>query len=215
MWNWNKEEEPILVEDDRDVKPLKSYVAEFLGVSFLALTIALGDGGPIGVGLTLAIMIFATAPLSGGQLNPAVTVAQCLLGNKSWKEGVFFMIAQLLGALFANFYATLMTSGDLGGPVAYTDSYQAQFCAEFIYTFALVFVVLSVTSSKNSFYGFAIGLTVAIGAWSVGDISGGCFNPAIAFGAHYSELVSTVKDFWIPEVIGGVVAAYVWRWISA
>ena len=181
----------------------------------MALTIALGDGGPIGVGLTLAIMIFATAPLSGGQLNPAVTVAQCLLGNKSWKEGVFFMIAQLLGALFANFYATLMTSGDLGGPVAYTDSYQAQFCAEFIYTFALVFVVLSVTSSKNSFYGFAIGLTVAIGAWSVGDISGGCFNPAIAFGAHYSELVSTVKDFWIPEVIGGVVAAYVWRWISA
>ena len=113
MFNWKAEEEPILGEDDREHRPIKTYVAEFLGVAFLALTVALGDGGPIGVGLTLAIMIFATAPVSGGQLNPAVTVAQCLLGNKPWKEGAFFIIAQLLGALFANFYANLMTSDDL------------------------------------------------------------------------------------------------------
>ena len=60
----------------------------------------------------------------------------------------------------------------------------AALLAEFIFTFALVYVVLNVATSKeqpnNHFFGLAIGFTVAAGAAAVGGISGGAFNPAVA-----------------------------------
>ena len=64
--------------------------------------------------------------------------------------------------------------------------------AEFLYTFALAWVVLNVATAKgtegNSFYGLAIGFTVVVGAFAVGGISGGAFNPAIALGAMVTGL---------------------------
>ena len=58
--------------------------------------------------------------------------------------------------------------------------------AEFLFTFALVYVVLNAATAEgtsgNSFYGLAIGMTVMTGAFAVGDISGGAFNPAVALG---------------------------------
>ncbi len=58
--------------------------------------------------------------------------------------------------------------------------------AEFLFTFALAYVVLNTATAEgtsgNSFYGLAIGMTVMTGAFAVGDISGGVFNPAVAVG---------------------------------
>src|SRR5262249_2962435 len=58
--------------------------------------------------------------------------------------------------------------------------------AEFLFTFALVYVVLNAATAEgtsgNSFYGLAIGMTVMTGAFAVGDISGGAFNPVVACG---------------------------------
>jgi aquaporin Z len=72
--------------------------------------------------------------------------------------------------------------------------------AEFLYTFALCYVVLNVATAKgtqgNSFYGLAIGFTVLVGAFAVGPISGGAFNPAVAVGITVLGL-STVSNIWI------------------
>jgi aquaporin Z len=72
--------------------------------------------------------------------------------------------------------------------------------AEFIFTFALCYVMLNVTTSKgtsgNSFYGLAIGFTVLAGAYAVGPISGGVFNPAVAVGITVMGL-SSLADIWI------------------
>jgi aquaporin Z len=85
--------------------------------------------------------------------------------------------------------------------------------AEFLFTFALVYVVLNTATAKgtsgNSFYGLAIGFTVMVGAFSVGNISGGAFNPAVAVGISVMGL-SSWSNIWIylvADFAGGAVAA--------
>jgi aquaporin Z len=85
--------------------------------------------------------------------------------------------------------------------------------AEFLFTFALVYVVLNTATAKgtsgNSFYGLAIGFTVLVGAFSVGNISGGAFNPAVAVGISCMGL-SPWPNIWIylvADFVGGAAAA--------
>jgi len=85
--------------------------------------------------------------------------------------------------------------------------------AEFLFTFALVYVVLNVATAKdtsgNSFYGLAIGFTVLVGAFSVGNISGGAFNPAVAAAISVMGL-SAWSNIWIyllADFAGAAVAA--------
>ena len=89
--------------------------------------------------------------------------------------------------------------------------------AEFLFTFALCYVVLNAATAKanagNSFYGLAIGFTVLTGAFAVGSVSGGAFNPAVAVGLVVMGLVK-VSDVWIHlvgEVAGAVVAALAFK----
>src|SRR4029077_12703504 len=76
----------------------------------------------------------------------------------------------------------------------------AALVAEFLFTFALAYVVLNTATAKgtagNSFYGLAIGMTVMTGAFAVGGISGGAFNPAVAVGIGFMRLVAA-SDLWI------------------
>ena len=72
--------------------------------------------------------------------------------------------------------------------------------AEFLFTFALVYVVLNVATAKgtegNSFYGLAIGFTVVAGAYAVGSVSGGAFNPAVAVGGSIMNIFAW-GNIWI------------------
>ena len=78
------------------------------------------------------------------------------------------------------------------------------FVAEILFTFLLVFVILNVALNEslkgNQFYGLAIGLTVTAGAFSVGDISGAVFNPAVSFGP-------SLLSFIDPQVVGSNVSS--------
>jgi len=89
--------------------------------------------------------------------------------------------------------------------------------AEFLFTFALVYVVLNVATAKgtsgNSFYGLAIGMTVMTGAFAVGNISGGAFNPAVAVGISMMGLAawSNIWIYWVSELVAGAAAALVFK----
>ena len=92
--------------------------------------------------------------------------------------------------------------------------------AEFLFTFALVYVVLNTATAEgtsgNSFYGLAIGMTVMTGAFAVGDISGGAFNPAVALGITLLG-ISTWNNIWIylvANLSGGIVAALIFKMIN-
>ena len=198
---------------------MNKLITEFIGTFFLVLTIGC-TGIPkdpsvipaLAIGASLMVMIFAGAHISGGHFNPAVTLAVWLRGRSDSRTAIPYMIAQALGAIAAAMVVGFLVGW--GKPLKITGVPQA-FVAEFLFTFALAFVVLNVATVKenegNSFYGLAIGMTVMVGAFAVGPISGGAFNPAVAVGVAFMQLIS-VADIWIhlvADFLGGAAAALV------
>jgi aquaporin Z len=205
---------------------LTKYLVEFIGAFFLIATIGFtvlkpGDAGnlaPLAIGSALMVMVFAGGHISGAHYNPAVTLAVFLRGKCPATDVVPYMVAQVLGAAVASALVLLM-KGNPSVEAASPDIPRA-LVAEFLFTFALCYVVLNVATAKgtsgNSFYGLAIGFTVLIGAYSVGSVSGGAFNPAVAVGITIMGL-SRWANFWIflvANFAAGAVAALVFRFIN-
>ena len=196
----------------------RKLVVEAIGTFFLVFTIGqvviapgAGDFAPIAIGAALMVMIFAGGHISGGHYNPAVTLGVFLRGRATAAELGGYWVAQVVGAMVA-----ALAVGFLKGDVAVTPMQPvigAALLAEFLFTFALVYVVLNVATARgnegNSHYGLAIGFTVTVGAYAVGGISGGAFNPAVAVGITMLGL-SAMGNIWIylvANLLGGAVAA--------
>ena len=209
---------------------MNKYITELIGTFFLVLVIGLTVLGgsahaPFAIGVCLAVMIYAGGHISGGHFNPAVTLGVTLRGKCTVADAVPYVICQVAGAAVAAFTAKFIVGSVKAGAVKVLDvtangGVGPVFLAEFLFTFALVWVVLNSATSKdtagNSFYGAAIGLTVLVGALSVGGISGGAFNPAVAVGASLMGLISW-GDVWIhlaADLAGGVVAALAFKTLS-
>jgi aquaporin Z len=200
---------------------MQKYVAEFIGTFFLVLTvgstgIAAGPGviAPLAIGSVLMVMIYAGGHLSGAHYNPAVTVGVFLRGRCAAVDVIPYWIAQLAGGVGA---AAIVLFFKTGEAVRLEAVVPAAFVAEFLFTFALVYVILNVATAKstagNSYFGLAIGFTVLAGAFAVGDVSGGAFNPAVAVGAMVMGMLPWGK-LWlyvVAELIGGAAAAMVFR----
>jgi len=204
---------------------MNKYITEFIGTFFLVLTIgctvipgAPGVIPPLAIGAALMVMIFAGGHVSGAHYNPAVTLAVFIRGRCPAKDVVPYWIAQILGAVAAAFIAMFLY-GKSGTPMEIANVPQA-LVAEFLFTFALAYVVLNCATAKgtldNSFYGLAIGFTVMAGAFSVGAISGGAFNPAVAVGIGVMKLVN-FSQIWIhlsADLVGGLLAAIMFKFIN-
>jgi aquaporin Z len=170
---------------------------------------------PLAIGTVLAVMIFAGGHVSGGHYNPAVTLGVFLRGRCPLADVPGYWIAQGVGGLLA-----AVVSGFLkpdAAPVPAQLAVAPALVAEFLFTFALVYVVLNVATAKatagNSFYGWAIGFTVLVGAYSVGAISGGAFNPAVAIGLCAMKLAawSNLWIYLVANLAGGTAAAVVFK----
>lgn len=79
---------------------MQKYLAEFLGTLFLVYVI-LATGNPLAIGAALAIAIFLAAGVSGGHLNPAVSVVMAAKGSISTKDLIPYIVAQIAGGLVA------------------------------------------------------------------------------------------------------------------
>jgi aquaporin Z len=203
---------------------MQKYVVELIGTFFFVLTIgcvvtggAAGNAAPLAIGSALMVMIYAGGHVSGGHYNPAVTLGVTLRGRCTWAEAPIYMVAQLFGAALA---ALVVKYLEVKVPTPMTLNIGPAILAEFLYTFALVWVVLNAATSKdtagNSFYGFAIGFTVLIGAYSVGSISGGAFNPAVALGISILNItdIANLWVYWVPELLAGAAAAFTFLWAN-
>ncbi len=197
---------------------MSKYVVELIGTFFLVLTIGLvviepgaGAFAPLAIGSILMVMIYAGGHISGGHYNPAVTLAVWMRGRCSGNDVPGYMISQFTGGIIAAF-AVFLIKGDVPVEAAVIAPIPSML-AEFLFTFALCFVVLNVATSKNtsgnSYFGLAIGFTVLVGAYAVGSISGGAFNPAVAVGIITMGLIdiSSIWIFLIANFLGGIVAA--------
>src|SRR6266704_3455243 len=204
---------------------MKKYLTELIGTFCFVLTIGCTviDGGngviaPLAIGSALMIMVFAGGHISGAHYNPAVTLGVWLRGKCETKDVAGYMISQIAGAALAALAVKYLKAGAAVAPMSLAAL--PALLAEFLFTFALVFVVLNVATAKgtsgNSFYGLAIGFTVMTGAFSVGNISGGAFNPAVAVGVSMMGL-SAWTNLWIYLVANfaaAVVAAIIFQMIN-
>jgi aquaporin Z len=205
---------------------MNKYIVEFIGTFFLVLTIGCcvvigGTAGviaPLAIGSSLMVMIYAGGHISGGHYNPAVTLGVWIRGRCATNDVVPYWISQLVGAGLAAAALTYL-KGDISvSPIVVKTG--PALLAEFLYTFALVYVVLNSATAKatanNSFYGLAIGFTVLAGAFSVGKISGAAFNPAVAIGASIMGL-SAWPNIWIylvSDLAGGLVAGLTFKYLN-
>ncbi len=200
---------------------LRAAIVEFLGTFFLVLTVGLSGHipsaeiiAPIAVASVLIAFIYAGNDISGAHYNPAVTFSVWLRGGWNGRMVVPYVAAQVAGALLAAWF--VLALGDVQrrlDPILLREG----FIAEFVFTFALCFVILSVSrpgaATSNQLGGVAIGLVVLGGSVCVGRISGGVFNPAVAI----SRLVmgnASASDLAIDlpaQCAAGIVAALLAR----
>jgi aquaporin Z len=174
---------------------------------------------PLAIGAALMVMVFAGGHVSGAHYNPAVTVAVFLRGKCPAGDVLPYWAAQFAGAGLGA-WSALCVLGKSPGAGAPLPALGPAMLAEFLFTFALAYVVLNVATAKgtsgNSFYGLAIGMTVMTGAFAVGHVSGGAFNPAVAVGISIMGLAawSNLWVYLLSTVSGAVLAALVFKFIN-
>lgn len=204
---------------------MRKYIAEFIGTFFLVLTVgctvipgATGVIPALAIGAVLMVMIFAGGHISGGHFNPAVTFAIFIRGRLELKDVVPYWVSQIVAGVAAACVAMFLVGKS--GTSMEISNIPVVFLAEFLFTFALAYVVLNCATAKgtldNSFYGLAIGFTVLAGVFAVGAISGGAFNPAVAIGAAVMKLIK-FSDIWIhilAELAAGLIAGLTFKFLN-
>jgi aquaporin Z len=203
---------------------MRKAAVEFIGTFFLVLSVGcavLGAGPgvipPLAIGAALMVMIYAGGHVSGAHYNPAVTLGVFVRGRASASDLVSYWIAQLAGSAAAAAIVIFLRGG---GTTAFEARIGPGFVAEFLFTFALAYVVLNVATAKstagNSYFGLAIGFTVLTGAFAVGSVSGAAFNPAVAIGAMIIGLLPwhLIWLYVIAELLGAAAAAFVFLFLN-
>ena len=214
---------------------------EFLGTYALALT-ASASGDAAAIGFVLVALVYAFSDISRGHFNPAVTMAVFVndivndIVNKknytNWLTPFKYVLAQFLGALLGGLQHMFvlkdkdMTFGEENIPTVQAGvSKTSALISELTATMIFTVVILNVTTGKarapittvkarapNPFFGIAIGFALTAAIAAVGDISGGCLNPAL--GTVLPALAGKTDDIWIYVVgplLGGVLGALFFR----
>lgn len=199
------------------------YAVEGIGTFFLVFTLgaAVGSGSPLAplaVGAVLMVMVYAGGHLSGGHYNPAVTLAVLVRHRIALPDAIAYWFVQGVSGLLAAVLIRVVVdpvrlANTTPAPTALSGRDMiAVFVLEFLFTFALCYVVLNVATSKsrpgNSYYGLAIGFTVVAGAFAAGAISGGAFNPAVSLGAAAMGMFAwpTLWVYLLAQTLAGLAA---------
>jgi MIP family channel proteins len=185
-----------------------------------------GGAGLLGIavahGLAIAIMVSAVGHISGGHLNPAVTIGFWVTKRIGTFHTISYWIAQLLGATAAAFLLTVVLPETVWRPVGLgTPDLAPDFTRmhgmllEAIMTFFLVFVVFATAAdAKGAFSkiaGFAIGLTITMDILLGGPFTGASMNPARSFGpALVARHWSNHGVYWVGPLVGGILAGYLY-----
>jgi aquaporin Z len=203
---------------------MRKYLTELIGTFFLVLTIGLTVVGgsafaPLAIGSVLMVMVYMGGHISGAHYNPAVTLAVFLRGKMPGRDVAPYMIVQVIGALMAG-GAVLVILGDTFAPTPGAEaSLGAALLVEFLFSFALCLVVLNTAATAetdgNSYFGLAIGFTLAVGVFAGGSVSGGAFNPAVSIGPAVVDTLNGAGSYsfiWVYVIspfAGGSLAALV------
>lgn len=169
-------------------------------------------------GLAFGIMVTAIGHISGGHLNPAVTIGFWVTKRLGTVQGLLYWVAQLLGAVAAAYLLVAIVPDTVWRPAALgTPDLASDFTRwhamllEAVMTFFLVFVFFATAvdakGAFNKIAGFAIGLTITMDILFGGPLTGAAMNPARAFGpALAANHWHNHGVYWVGPLFGGVLA---------
>jgi aquaporin Z len=206
-------------------------VAEFIGtfaLCYVGIAAICNDVGLIGIalahGLTIAVFASALIPVSGGQFNPAVTIALLASGHMKPGESAAYIVAQCLagfagvGALLATLDPSVLAATHYGTPFfPEMVSIPGAIVMEIILTFILMFVIYGVAVGKTEprLAGAHIGLTVTLAILAGGPITGAAMNPARQLGpavmSGEAMLIGQIWLYWLAPIVGAVLAALLFK----
>lgn len=196
---------------------LTELVGSFVFMTVIALAGGIGQLAPLAIGLGLCAMVYMGGHVSGAHYNPAVSFGLLLRRVIDARTMAAYWGAQMLAALMAFTFGYMLTGHATGVHPGANVSWLSALASETVFSAALVTVVLNVAATRatagNSYYGIAIGFTVAAGAFAVGPISGAAFNPAVGIGATFVGALfghGSWSDLWLYFVgpfAGAAVAA--------
>lgn len=214
---------------------MKKYLAEAIGTMVLVLLgcgSAVFNGGcattaqvltvAFAFGLSVVAMAYTIGSISGCHINPAITLGCMISGRMGVKEGVGYMISQVVGAIVGSAIIFVLLQGievtaTTTGANGYTCSTLTAFLAEAIFTFIFVLVVLGVTDANkgnSSLAGLAIGLTLVLIHIVCIPITGTSVNPARSIGPALFEGGQALSQLWlfiVAPFVGAAIAAIVWK----
>ncbi|WIA29677.1 hypothetical protein OEZ86_012160 [Tetradesmus obliquus] len=205
-------------EEGTTTRLYAAIAAEFV-CSFLFAFIggaAPGSSAAAANGIALAVLVYVAANVSGGHLNPAVTVATLVTGHTSVARGLAYIVAQTAGCVLAAGMHILLIpkAHDVGCFAPNGISLGQAFGWEAIMTFLLVVTIYSVAVGQPDFGvmgPLAIGLAVWAAALTGGGFTGAALNPArflgpaIVFGCGWGAAPAYI----FAELLGGVAGAVI------
>jgi aquaporin Z len=222
----------------------KKYLAEFIG-TFVLVFMGCGSAvlagkyiGFVGIsfafGLSVLVMVYAIGGISGCHINPAISISMLASGKMKAKDAAVYVLVQCLGAVVASAVLYGVALGKPGYSLAVDGlgqngygaaspggfSMLSGFIAEVVLTFIFLLVIYGSTSEAvpKGFAGIPIGLSLTMIHLVGIPITGTSVNPARSLGPAVivgGIALSQLWLFWVAPIIGGLLAAALWRYLGA
>lgn len=219
------------------MKSMKKYIAEFIGTLVLVL-FACGTATVVGCatdnpnvaylltalsfGLVIIAMAYSIGNISGCHINPAVSIAVLINGGMSVGDFIGYIIAQFAGAAAGGAILGYLAGWDcsFGANGLFEGDVMESIVIEVILTFVFVLAVLGATSKKenSNVAGLVIGLSLTLVHIFGIHFTGTSVNPARSFGSAIFAGGQALSDLWVfivAPLVGGCVAALVWKLLKA
>ena len=212
----------------------RRYAAEFIGTAFLLATVvgsgimaerlAGGNvaiallGNTIPTGAILVVLITMLGPISGAHFNPAVTFAFWLRREIAAREGLIYIAVQVIGGLAGMWAAHLMFEEQLFQASAKMRTGGAQWFAEAVATFGLVFTIFATLKANEKAVAMGVGLYITAAYWFTASTS--FANPAVTVARSFTDTFSGIRPadaplFIVAQFVGAAAAFAVCRWLLA
>ncbi len=210
----------------------RRLAAECIGTAFLLATVVgsgimaeLLAGGNVAIallgntiptGAILVVLITMLGPISGAHFNPAVTLAFALRRDIPPAEAVTYVFAQVMGGILGVWAAHLMFDLDLIQVSQKVRSGPAQWFAEGVATFGLVFTILATLKARESAVAMAVGLYITAAYWFTASTS--FANPAVTIARALSDSFAGIRPqdvvpFVSAQLLAAIVALVFCNWL--
>ena len=171
----------------------------------------------IATGAALYVLITAFGPVSGAHFNPAVTLAMALRGRISWGEGGLFIAAQIIGGVLGVVCAHLMFEAPLLELGDQARTGPAQWFAEGVATFGLVFFIFMAVARKPESVALVVGLYITAAYWFTASTS--FANPAVTIARSFTTTFSGIAPsdapaFIAAQCVGAILAVLAASWFD-